>query len=578
MKRFKDIVTGFVNSPGSMVVLFVSILLVPNAVLAVTEPYRFTTIAALFLIPAGFYLFWLVTIKRTGIMMLCLLPFIVLAAFQLVISYLFGNSIIAADMFTNLFTTSASEAGELLGTIYPSIILVCVLYIPLLAVACYYIIRGIRMAAFQQRRLALTGLLFLIAGGMMAGISKYRNSRFGIKYHIFPVNVCYNIKLSVERWERSMDYRNTSGNFCFNAAKQWDTGRREVYVMVIGEASRACSWSLYGYGRETNPKLSGIKNLVLFKDMLTQSNTTHKSVPILLSSVGAERIDSIYKVKGLPALFSEAGFRTVFISNQPANHSLIDFFAGQADTVIDITSHDKLLNAGHHHDGEVVPHVGRMVAATEDNLFIIIHTYGSHARYTKRYPPSSARFVPDEITSINKKSRDRIVNAYDNSILYTDMLLSEIISVLDSAKICSAMFYCSDHGEDLLDDSRMRYLHASPTATYYQLHVPGFIWFSDNYIDRFPAKYEAALANTEAAASTASVFHTLGDLASIRCRYIIPSHSLVSDRWVDTKRMYLNDYNVAVHFLDTGLTPYDMELLDRHSIKYDKEDVLKICY
>lgn len=115
-----------------LTVYFFVALIIPNCVLANTEPYSVWTVEALILMPLGFYMMWSVALRRSGIMIWLAFPFIFLCAFQIVLLYLFGNSIIATDMFTNLVTTNPGEAGELLSNIYPSVILVCVMYLPLL--------------------------------------------------------------------------------------------------------------------------------------------------------------------------------------------------------------------------------------------------------------------------------------------------------------------------------------------------------------------------------------------------------------------------------------------------------------
>ena len=121
-----------------------------------------------------------------------------------------------------------------------------------------------------------------------------------------------------------------------------------------------------------------------------------------------------------------------------------------------------------------------------------------------------------------------IRNAYDNSIRYTDLILDNIISLIDSSATCSAMLYCADHGEDLFDTDEERFLHATPTATYYQLHVASLAWFSDKYKLLFKEKAEAALYNKNVPATTYSVFHTVADMASIASPYIDFEASLVS--------------------------------------------------
>lgn len=88
--------------------------------------------------------------------------------------------------------------------------------------------------------------------------------------------------------------------------------KKEVYVMVVGETSRANNWGIYGYNRDTNPKLSKVFGLTAFNHVLTESNTTHKSVPMLLSAVSACTFDSIYHQKSIITAFKEAGFQTAF--------------------------------------------------------------------------------------------------------------------------------------------------------------------------------------------------------------------------------------------------------------------------
>lgn len=118
----------------------------------------------------------------------------------------------------------------------------------------------------------------------------------------------------------------------------------------------------------------------------------------------------------------------------------------------------------------------------EHDLLIILHCYGSHFTYHQRYPREFARFLPDDNVAINRKNVEKLVNAYDNSIYYTDHFLSQTIEYLRSLENdCSALLYCADHGEDILDDERERFLHASPTTTFYQLYVANLGWFSPEY-------------------------------------------------------------------------------------------------
>ena len=103
-------------------------------------------------------------------------------------------------------------------------------------------------------------------------------------------------------------------------------------------------------------------------------------------------------------------------------------------------------------------------------MFIVLHTYGSHFNYHERYPAEFRIYTPDKAEGIRQSYKKELRNAYDNSIRYTDYVLGEIVDMLKKKEVCASMLYLSDHGEDIFDDARARYLHASPIPTYYQLH------------------------------------------------------------------------------------------------------------
>ena len=546
-----------------LTVYFFVALIIPNCVLANTEPYSVWTVEALILMPLGFYMMWSVALRRSGVMIWLAFPFIFFCAFQIVLLYLFGNSIIATDMFTNLLTTNPGEAGELLGNIYPSVVLVCVIYLPLLWLAAREIGHKRYITRTARMNIGLTGAA-LFALGLLALWPAYHVSedRHVLRDEIFPLNVLYNLGLSGSEFRKSFNYEKTSAGFSYEAERTAEVPGREVYVYIIGEASRAMNWQLYGYGRETNPLLSQEEGLVVFRDVLTQSNTTHKSVPLILSSVATDEHDELYRRKGLPALFNEAGFDTWFISNQSRQGAMIDHLAHDAKHLIYIRSP--------RHDTQLLDEMRKAVEkSTSRKLFFILHCYGSHFSYHQRYPREFAYFQPDNDVAIAKQHRPMLVNAYDNSVRYTDYVLSKIIDYLGSLEnTSSALLYCADHGEDLIDDHRERFLHASPTTTAYQLYVASLAWFSESYRERFPEKVAAAEANATAPATTHALFHTMADMASIRGRFLTTKVSLVSPDFDRTApRRYLNDHNEAVPYRKTGLRPEDMEVFRRYGIE-----------
>lgn len=561
--RRKTVVKSRSRITTLLAIYFFTALIIPNCILANTEPYSVWTIEALILLPLGFYMMWSVALRRSGVMIWLGFPLLILGAFQIVLLYLFGNSIIATDMFTNLLTTNPEEAGELLGNIYPSIVIVCVIYVPLLWFAAEEIGHRRYISRMVRVNIGMLGAV-LFSLGLLALSPAYHVSeqRHVLRDEIFPLNVMYNMNICAQELRRVQRFEKTSEGFTFNAHRTAETSGREIYVYVIGEAQRAMNWQLYGYQRKTNPELSKIENLVVFKNILTQSNTTHKSVPMILSSIAPREHLELYKRKGLPELFNEAGFETWFISNQSPQGAMVDKLASDADHLLYIRSP--------RYDMQLLEELQKAVKSSKSQkILFILHCYGSHFSYHQRYPREFAHFMPDNDVTIAAQHVEMIRNAYDNSIVYTDHFLAQTIGYLQGLpNTDAALLFCSDHGEDMLDDERGRFLHASPTTTAYQLYVASFAWFSNNYCRNFPQKVAAARNNACAPATNHAMFHTIADIASIKGNHLRTTVSLVSSDFdASAPRRYVNDHNEAVPFLNTGLSSDDVDMLKAFDVE-----------
>lgn len=549
--------------PSALLAYFyIAVMMLPNIVLAVTESYNPWSRAVGLILPLGFYMTWSVLLRRSGVTIWLSFPFIFFGAFQLPLLYLFGNSIIATDMFTNLLTTNPSEAGELLGNIWPAVLFDILLYVPMLWMATVEIRQKRVIPLMARRWIGYPGALILALGVLMiVPARKLSGDESVLKNDVFPINVIYNLKLSITENLRMQRYEKSSEGFIYEAHRRTTPEDREIYLFVIGEAARASSWQIYGYERETTPLLAEREDLVVFHNVLTQSNTTHKSVPMILSSIDTHQHDELFLRKGLPALFREVGFETWLISNQAPQKAMVDKL--MADT------HYRYYETSQRMDMRLLEKLREVVDnSSARKLMIILHTYGSHFSYYQRYTRDFARFSPEADVAISPKHSDEIRNTYDNSILYTDYFLNSLIEYLHSLQdCCSALLYCSDHGEDLFDDRRGRFLHASPTVSYWQLHVASVAWFSPLYEERFPVKAEAARGNVMAPATTRSLFHTMADIAAIESPYFDRELSLVCPSFdFERPRYYLNDHNKAVPFSSVGLTERDFEEFEKRAI------------
>ena len=558
---FKHIKTWLENQEH-LFYLFLFILIVPNIILCFTEPLPFMAKVSNVLLPFGCYYLLMTLSRNCGRMLWILFLFLFFGAFQIVLLYLFGQSIIAVDMFLNLVTTNSSEAMELLDNLTPAIVAVVLLYIPALVLGTISIVRKRNLSVAFIRRERKRAFVVLGVSLLSLAGAYWQDSGYELKSDLYPLNVCYNVGLAFQRTALTQNYHQTSKDFTFHAKSTHPEEEREIYVMVIGETSRALNWQLYGYDRETTPLLSRQTGLVAFPKVLTESNTTHKSVPMLMSNVTACSYDSIYYQKGVITAFKEAGFRTAFFSNQRRNHSFIDFFGMEADTY-DFIKEDSLSSTYNPSDDELLKLVEQELSKGAKKQFIVLHTYGSHFNYRERYPSGDAFFTPDFPVDAERKYRDNLINAYDNSIRYTDRFLSRLIGMLEHQETDAALIYTSDHGEDIFDDSRHLFLHASPVPSYYQLHVPFLVWLSANYREAYPEQWKALTDNKEKnVSSSTSFFPTLLDLGGINSPCLNVSLSVAAPQYTMNPRVYLNDHNEARPLDDLGMKKQDFRMLE----------------
>ena len=557
-----------VSSGQFLYVYAVVALLLPNIALCYTECLAPWACGVNVLLPLSLYMLFFSVAKRPGKMIWWAFIFVFFAAFQLVLLYLFGTGVIAVDMFLNLVTTNPGEAMELLDNLAPAVVGVFVVYLPLLILGGVNIRRDSRLSvSFQQRvrhwamQIGAIGLFCLLASYLVVDDYRMRNQ-------LYPVNVCYNLYLAFERDAASENYREASRDFKFDARSEHSATAPEVYVMVVGETARAHNFSLYGYPRNTNPLLSKTPGIKAFPNVTTQSNTTHKSVPMLLSAASAEDFERLFHEKGILAAFKEAGFHTVFISNQLPNHSFIDFLGEQADEHYFLKKEDA--SQGNHYDEDLLQKLDEILPLADASssahyhyryrkLFVVLHSYGSHFNYQERYPRSFAYFKPDSRSEAKPENRRDLLNAYDNTIRYTDYILHGIVERLQKwegvqtktdgvyDQPTSAMLYTSDHGENIFDDERSLFLHAAPKASDYELHVPFIIWTSAGFSKQYPDILKALGENrSKQMQSSLSAFHTMLGIGGILTRYRLDEYSVASGKYHPTKLLYLDDHDEAI--------------------------------
>ncbi|WP_223305816.1 phosphoethanolamine transferase [Massilia sp. NR 4-1] len=295
--------------------------------------------------------------------------------------------------------------------------------------------------------------------------------------------------------------------------------RRTVTVIVVGETARAMNFSLNGYARETNPQLARQTGLVNFQDVSSCGTATAISVPCVFSAFGREdySADKARNQEGLLDVLKHAGFDVLWRDNNSGCKGVCDRV--RYEDLSQPVAGDPFCNDEECYDERLLQNLPQIIRDAKKDLVIVLHQKGSHGpAYWKRYPKEFAQFTPIcQTNELEQCSRESIMAAYDNTILYTDHVLNKAIEVLKAASAASAvdtsLLYFSDHGESL--GEKNMYLHGAPyiISPIEQRHVPMMLWLSDSFRSRFHIDGACLAARGRQEFSHDNVFHsTLGML------------------------------------------------------------------
>lgn len=318
-------------------------------------------------------------------------------------------------------------------------------------------------------------------------------------------------------------------DFHFDAALTTPLPQRQVYVLVIGESSQRGHWQLFGYDRPTNPELSKLHQLIPITQMVSAYAATIVALPVMLAAKPAkDKFADIWPQASIVRAMKEAGFATWWISNQyPVGpyDSAVAAYAQEADHVVWLNYADWQGRGHHFTDGDLLKPLHKALADSHQNVFIVLHMLGSHVRYDYRYPSSFRHFTPTlaDIEGDQPKWQ-RVTNSYDNTILYSDWVLAQVIDTLKNSGAVTALWYASDHGETLPSADCDENQHGHGNRAEYQ--IPAFFWYSHAYAAAFPQRVATIMANANKRSMSENTFSSLIDMTGVD----FPGHEK-KDQW-----------------------------------------------
>ncbi|HBC83552.1 kdo(2)-lipid A phosphoethanolamine 7''-transferase [Pseudescherichia vulneris] len=252
-------------------------------------------------------------------------------------------------------------------------------------------------------------------------------------------------------------------------------------IFIIGETTRWDHMGIFGYERNTTPKLAQEKNLAAFRGYSCDTATKLSLRCMFVRQGGAdENPQRTLKEQNIFAVLKQLGFA----SDLYAMQSEMWFYS---NTMADNISYREQIGAEPRNRGK---HVDDMLLLDETNIalqnnptgkhLIVLHTKGSHYNYVQRYPRSYAQWTPECVGIDKECSKQELINAYDNSVTYVDSFITKVIDQVRDKK--AIVFYAADHGESI---NEHEHLHGTPRnmAPPEQFRVPMMVWMSDKYLE-----------------------------------------------------------------------------------------------
>ena len=355
-----------------------------------------------------------------------------------------------------------------------------------------------------------------------------------------PYNVpfqCINAHISLQRRKQWENMKNINMGATRTIVPE---DNKEIYIFAIGESLRYDNVSLNKkYRRSTTPRLEAREdNIMIFDDYYSQACLTMYSVPQLVTRATPDNYELNYAERSIIEPFRECGFKVFTIVSSTNLLSYEKYLSDGVDSLIIVPN---IVKGGEILSGDkTMIHIVDSLAQEHDKLFIMMQFMGNHSFFTNYekefeiYNPNSNNCSADMV-----RDSTMLINAYDNSILYTDYILSSIIEQIDRPNTVSAFMFVSDHGEDICKGGAGHGGNCTPVVEEY--HVPFIFWWSDSYKDLYAEKVTNAQSHKQAKLNGDNIYYTLCDLADIQLseQYNNPSWSVLSPSFTEHERLIL---------------------------------------
>lgn len=444
----------------------------------------------------------------------------VVAAFGSYFSAKYGI-VMNKEMMRNVWQTDATEAGGLISV-------QLIQWVLLLGVVPAAFIWKVRLPAIDWRRSlkqrcgAIAGILAVSAVALFSCASSYAVYFREHKPIRFTLSPAAPLSSAIQFFadQRNDSARGPAINVSGAAVREGPVRAKPLLMLiVVGETARAADFQLGGYARATNPRLAAENGLVYFGQATSCGTATAISVPCMFSHLRRDGfdVDEASRYMNLLDALAESGFDVEWRDNNAG-------CKGVCARVREISYADRkdprLCERDYCYDEILLDGMQEKLRSLQHDTVIVMHMIGSHGpAYARRYPAQFETFTPAcHSNELQRCNGQEILNAYDNTILYTDYVLAQAIDELRAAsdRVDSVLLYASDHGESLGEQGV--YLHGLPYrfAPQTQKQVPMLLWTSDGYAAERRLDARCLQSRAKQAVSHDNLYHTVLGAAQVR--------------------------------------------------------------
>jgi lipid A ethanolaminephosphotransferase len=433
------------------------------------------------------------------------------------------NILIDSDMVQNVFETNGAEAFDFVNTtLFMYVIIMGFLPLFILfkikPVFDSFIKSLIQRVLLTVMVLGLIGLLLYFSYPNYASIA--RNQRH-LSHRIVPTNFIFAsisyIKQRLQSSHKELKIITTDAH----VDKHWKD-KKTVLVLILGETARADHFSTNGYKPKTTPLMNARAasgSIINYPQASSCGTSTAVSLPCIFSNlVRKDYSKSEAKTtENLLDFLLKTDYEVEWRDNNTGCKGLCD-----RAKFLDLTDvkGNEFCQGDECYDEVLLDKLKQQIQNNPNNQVIVLHQKGSHGpAYYLRYPKQFKRFTPTcDSNELQSCSQQQVINAYDNTILYTDYFIDQSIKMLEQLPETTqtALIYMSDHGESLGENNI--YLHGTPyfMAPTAQTHVPLIVWLSDQMQEYFSINYECLKNNSDKLVSHDNYFHSVLGLLHIQ--------------------------------------------------------------